>query len=295
MMLSALAIGLSGCQSLKPFNQTMQTRVAAARQWTGNGLDAIRRGSMSEAKSCFSKAATQLPDDYRIVANLARAHAQEGQLSAAIEQMQRAVKMSHGDPELQIELGEFHLAAGQIELAQQQADLGRSGNRRLASACLLQGRIFAANQDSQAALGAYQRGMGIDASRDDIQLEIVKTYQQMNQPLRALSAVEQLLEKHPADRQPEVAVLAKSSALMQLQQVSPAIEILETASRRQDASDDLFIELANAQLRAGRDVQAQETLVRAQQAFPQHDRIAALAETVNAKSRRVATLGEVYR
>jgi tetratricopeptide (TPR) repeat protein len=292
---AAILFGASGCQAFKPFQQSMRTRVSAARQWTGNGLDAIRRGSLHEAKSCFNKAHSQLPEDHRIVANLARTHAQEGQYAEAIEQMQRAVDMSHGDPELRIELGEFYLAAGQIDLATEHAEKGISGNHRLASAWLLTGKIKAKQGDQKSAMESYQRALGIDGTREDVQLEIVKTYQRMNQPLRALSAVEQLLEKYPEERQPEVALVAKSTALLQLNQISPAIEVLEFASRRKDASEKIFADLAQAQLRAGRNNQAQETLARAQQSYPNGSLVAELSNRLSSESTRVAALDGIIR
>jgi predicted Zn-dependent protease len=117
----------------------------------------------------------------------------------------------------------------------------------------------------------------------------------MNQPLRALSAVEQLLEKYPEERQPEVALVAKSTALLQLNQISPAIEVLEFASRRKDASEKIFADLAQAQLRAGRNNQAQETLARAQQSYPNGSLVAELSNRLSSESTRVAALDGIIR
>ena len=202
-----------GCQTLKPFSQSMRTRVAAARQWSGNGFDAIKRGAVCEARECFAKASSQLPNDHRIVANVARTHFQEGQTQQAIEFMQQAIDLSGNDAELNVELGEYYLADGQLQAAERQVQRSLKKKHRLASAWLLKGKTKAARGDIKAALGDYQRALGIDGSREDIQLQIVDSYQQLGDPLRALSAVEQLLDKYPTERQPETAILAKLSLI----------------------------------------------------------------------------------
>ncbi len=269
----------------------MRTRVAAARQWSGNGIDAIKRGAVREARECFSKASSQLPNDHRIVANVARTHFQEGQTRQAIDIMSHAIELGGDDPELHVELGDYYLADGQMQAAEQQVELSLEKNHRLASAWLLKGKTQAAKGEFKAALGDYQRALGIDGSREDIQLQIVKTYQHLGEPLRALSAVEQLLEKYPTERQPESAILAKSSALLQLKQHSPAIEVLEVASRRSDVSADVFIALAQSQISAGRHELARQTLAQAQERFPNRPQISKFVDQLSSNEKlRVAQL-----
>lgn len=285
-----LCLMCTGCKTLEPFNQSMRTRVAAAREWTGNGLDAIKRGSLHEARDCFTKASSQLPNDHRIVANVARTHFKQGQVANAIEVMRKAVDLAPHDSSLHAELGEFYLATGNTELASRCAKSCLENNQRHASGWLLKGKIKAANGNLQAALGDYQRALGIDADREDIRLEVVRTYQHLGQPLRALSAVEQLLEKYPQDRQPEEAILAKCDSLQKLQQFSPAIEILESASSRKDISAQIFISLASVQQSAGRSPAAYQTLVKAQQRFPSQAQISQMANQLRANDTRVASM-----
>jgi len=237
----------------------MRTRVAAARQWSGNGIAAVKRGAVGEARAYFAKASSQLPSDHRIVANVARTHFQQGQIKQAIDVMRQAIDLDGDDPELLAELGE--------------------------------GKIRAAKGEFKEALSDYQRALGIDGSREDIQLQIVKTYQHLGEPLRALSAVEQLLEKYPTQRQPEAAILAKSSALLQLNQHSPAIEVLEVASQRSDISSTVFLALAHTQTSAGRHRVALQTLTQAQQRFPSVPQLAQFANELKSDEKvRVALL-----
>ena len=224
----------------------MRTRVAAAREWTGNGFDAVRRGAASEARGYFAKASSQLPKDRGLVVNVARTHFQEGNYQEAIKELERAIKLDDSDTELSIELGQYLLADGQIDAAGEQAQKALKKNHRNASAWLLSGKVHAAKGHAQLALGDFQKAIGIDPDREDIQLEIVRGYRQLNDPLRALSAVENILKKYPSHQAPAVAVVEKSQALVQLRRTSSAIETLNQAIA--DGDDSPQVQLALSQL-----------------------------------------------
>jgi len=251
----------------------MRTRVAAARQWSGNGIAAIRRGAVREARECFNKASSQMPHDQEIVANVARTHFQEGELQQAIDVMRQAVDIKSNDPELLVELGEYCLADGQLDDAQQAVERSLELNHRLAAAWLLKGKIHAAKNEHQAALNDYQKSLGIDGSCQDAQLQIVQTYRKIGDPLRALSAVEQLLEEYPTERQPEAALIEKCAALVQLKQHDSALEVLTQAAGRSDISSNVFTALAQTQVLAGRKTKAWQTLVQANERFPNQPKI----------------------
>ena len=274
MAIAVLAcILFSGCQTLAPFSQSMRTRVAAAREWSGNGVAAIRRGAVREAREYFRKASSQLPQDQEIVANVARTHFQAGEVDQAIEVMRRAVDIADNDPKLLVQLGEYYLASGRRIEAQKAVEESLEQNHRLASAWLLKGKIRLANNDHQAALGDFQKSLGIDPSSQDAQLQIIQTYRTIGDPLRALSAVEQLLEEYPIDQQPELAILEKSAALVHLQQNESAIEVLTRASQRRDISSEVFTALAQIQVQSGRKTKAAQTLQLAQERFPNQPHI----------------------
>lgn len=251
----------------------MRTRVAAARQWSGNGIEAIRRGAVREARECFTKASSQLPHDQEIVANVARTHFQEGKYQEAIDVMRQAIEIKRDDPELIVELGEYYLVAGQHEEAQRAVEKSLEHNHRLASAWLLKGKIHAANGEHQAALSDFQKSLGIDSSSQHAQLQIVQTYRKIGDPLRALSAVEQLLEEFPVDGQPEAAIIEKSAALVQLKQHDSAIEVLTHAAVRSDVSSGVFTALAQIQILAGKKTKAWQTLAQANERFPNQPQI----------------------
>lgn len=261
----------TGCQSFHPFAQKTRESVRSASQWACGGMEAVQKGRLDQAKGFFSKAAQENPNDFRVRANLARTLHQSGETQLAIDQMQQAVELSRGDSKMQVELGEMYLDVGQWIPARQLAQVAIESNHRFAPAWALRGKTEKAKGNYDQALADFQKGLGYAPNTTAIQLQIVDTYQKMGQPMSALSAVEQILMKYSADQQPESAIIAKSVALMNMNQLSPAIDLLESASLREKASSEVFVRLSQAQLLAGQTSQARLTLNRGKQAFPDVD------------------------
>jgi tetratricopeptide (TPR) repeat protein len=270
-LLIAIGVCLSanlGCQSLHPFAQKTHEKIVSARQWASGGIEAFQCGKLDQAKGHFSRAAEQNPNDDSVRANLARTLHRTGETQQAIAEMQQAVNLSNRDPRMLVELGEMYLEAGQWIPARRQVELALQANPRSAAAWVLSGKTAKAKGDYSQALADFQRGLGFDSEMSEVHMQIIDTYQKMGQPFRALSTAEQFLSQHPADDQPEPAVIAKSVALIELDQLTPAIEILQTASQKDKASGEVFVRLSQAQLLAGQVSQARLTLNRGKQAFP---------------------------
>ena len=276
----AIVLVSSGCQTFHPFAQKTREKISSARQWANNGLEAFQNGHLEKAKGLFSRASQQNPSDYRIRADLARTLYQSGDQAHAIAEMTKAVELSRNDPKLLVALGQMHLGVGQTEQAQRQVALALDSDYRFAPAFELSGRIAKSKGDFQTALADFQKSLGYTPDVTSVQLEIVDTYQRMGEPLRALSAVDQVLSKLSLDQQPESVLIAKSAALIQLKQLSPAIDLLQTASQRAGASSDVFVRLGHAQLLAGDTAGSRNTISRGQQSFPHLPLFQQLAQAI---------------
>ncbi len=258
----------SGCQTFHPFAQRTREKVTAARQWANNGLEAFQNGQLDRAKGLFSRASEQNPTDYRIRANLAKTLFQSGDREHAIAEMNRAVELSNEDPKLLTTLGQMYVDIGALDLAQQQVARALAPDHRYAPAWELKGKISKAKGNYHHALTDFQKSLGYAPDVTSVELEIADTYQRMGEPLRALSAVEQVLQKNPIEKQLESTIVAKSAALIELKQLRPAIDLLESASQRPNASSELLLRLGQVQLLAGDSAGVQATAIRGQQAFP---------------------------
>ena len=271
LLLIGLLAGLlsnAGCQSLHPFAQKTRNSLTAARQWASGGLDAFHKGRLEQAKGLLSRAVEHNPNDASARENLARTLQKSGETQQAIVQMQYAVELSNGDPRLLVELGEMYLSVGQLLHACEQAELALDADHRNAAAWALMGKTKKAKRQYPEALADFQHALGIAPDLPGVQMQIVDTYHKNGQPHRALSAVEQILIKYPADELPEQAVLAKSVALIDLDHLRPAIDLLQTASEKEHVSSEVFVRLGQAQLLANQPSDARATLIRGQQVFP---------------------------
>lgn len=291
----ALVLPMLGCQSFQPFQRTVQPKLAMAKKWVTGGVDALHNGQLAQAKSFFSRAARENPRDPMAQVHLARALQQNGETQQAIPHLQRATQLKHNDPRLVVELGEMYLDHGQWLPARNQADRAIEIDHRFAAAWILKGKTNLAKNDLHQALADFQRAASIDATQPNLQILIAQTYQQLGQPLKSLAAAEQLLGQHPPDQQPEMALILKSRALLDLKQHEPAIDILQAASERPEATSEVFLRLSQAQLLAGQDSQARLTLARAKRAFPEQPQFEQLLAELQSSGSRVAQVGTTLR
>jgi len=252
---------------MQSFRASSFEKVSSARNWARDGFAAVKQGHLAKAKTYFSNAARELPEDHRLTANLARTEFDQGNIDSAIASMETAVANS-GDPALHVEVGDMHLAAGHWLPANRHADLALEKDYRLSKAWILKGKLAAGKGDQQTALKHFHRASGLDSKNEEVQLLIAQTYLAMGRPMQSLSATETLLGQHTVTNQPDAAVLAKAEALVALKQSGPAIAVLEMAAARPQCSKQIFFQLGQMQLQTGAPEKAHATLLRGQQIYP---------------------------
>ena len=280
---------LAGCQSFNPVSAGRQSALAP-QTLNQRGFFAQRNAPAKKAHSFFACPSIQDPDETAVHVNLARSAQQQGQTQQAVEHMQRAVELAKNDPKLIVELGEMYLASGQWIAAKRQSELALSIDHRYAPGWALQAKTFLAKGNLDAALADFQRAASLNPDLLDVQLAIADVYHRKQQPLRALAAVEQMLSQYPPDQQPERIVLAKSAALMELRQLDPAIDLLQVASKREDASSVVFLRLGQAQLLAGQISQARLTLNLGKKSFPKSNVFDLLLSELQSAQQRLASV-----
>lgn len=284
-----ILILVSGCQSFQPFTEHSKAKFAAARTWANHGLECFQKGRIHQAKGLFSQATKVNPNDYQMRANLARTHLKSGELEQAINHMQQAVELSNNDPRLAVELGEMYLEAGRWLPAKRQAEIAIATDHQFSPAWVLNGKMSKAKGEYASALADFQRALNFSPDDTSIHMEIVETYRHLNQPLRALSTLENMLNKIPVDQQPEDAVIAKAEILSDMQQHAPAIATLKQAIENQQASTRLFLQLAETQMNSGNVSQARMTLVRGKQQHPREQVFDTLLANLPTSNSQVAS------
>ena len=191
---------------------------------------------------------------------------------------------------MRVELGQMYLDIRQFSPALRQVQQALNIDQQFAPAWQLQGRIHQARGEFGLALADLQKAAGLDAQLPNVQMDIVSAYRAQQEPRKALVCLEQLLAQHPADSQPEPAVLAKADVLVELDQSQTAIAFLENSLRHQSPSPLRLTRLAEIQLQQGQLSQARSTIAQGRLTYPADGRLSQLAGEV--KQQMAASPGQ---
>ena len=253
-------------------------------------MQAHRNGSYGQAQQLLNSAIETRPRDPVLRENLADILAEQGNLNDAILQLTHAVEMSDGDSRLCVKLGRLHLERGSWLAASQYANRALESDRRSAGAWALLAETKLAKGQLSESLADYQRALSNRNPYPEVQLKVAQIQQLLGRPMRAFSTVEQLLHEAPVDEQPESALLLAGNLLIELRQPAQAIQKLQIATRRSDASEASFIALSSAQIALGQPSQARLTLAKAQQKHPASTRIANRLAALQDEGQQIASL-----
>jgi Flp pilus assembly protein TadD len=282
---SCLVTGL-GCATIKKLNP-IESSTLQARRLTSEAEASIYAQDLEAAETKLVAAIERDPNDNRSRAVFADVLWARGEQLAAVEQMAKAVDLSEGrDPEHIIQLGQMLLTVGNPQAALQRADAALRLDDTSADAWTLKGFALKQTGDSKAALSAFFRSLSIRNDDAQARVEIARIYRQLGQPQRALAI---LAAPHPENLQvcpqfSEVCYL-RGVLLRELDRPSDAVVALQSARKSGCEANDLYLQLAEAQLATGEVLNARATLAEAGKHCGPELRVAlsALQEDVDAR------------
>jgi tetratricopeptide (TPR) repeat protein len=244
---------------------------------TQQGINAMERGDWKRAESLLSRAVQTSASDVDARRNYAETLWRRGATQDALVHLEEARRLAVEDPSLAVRTGELHLALGQVSLASQLADEALRLDPRLASAWALRGRVESADGQLREALADYQRSLGYAPDDREVALRVAETYRQLNQPQRALLALQSLADRYPPGEEPQQVLYLQGLAMSALGRHDDAAQTLSLAAHRERATPEILFRLAEAELLAGRYAAAQEALQHALAMDPQYAPSRALA------------------
>jgi len=259
---------VTGCRTFCP--RSLEQNVVDARQASLQGLDAMQQGRWNEAERIFASAVKACPVDERARGCYAEALWRRGSCEQALAHMQEAVKLSGGDPQRMVQLGEMHLALGRLADAADCADQAIAGNCRLSSAWALRGDVRMTRGELDEALADYHRSLAYSEHQPRVQMAVVQIYRRQNRSHRALSTLETLAEQFPPGEVPVDVVAMQGMTLKALGRHHDAVEMLAQAASQGAPSADLMFHLAESQFLAGDASAAGASLDSALAQDPQH-------------------------
>jgi tetratricopeptide (TPR) repeat protein len=265
-----------GCRSLSNRGPVSQS-VANCRQLTQQGINAMERGDWKRAESLLSRAVETSATDTDARRNYAETLWRRGAKQEALVHLEEARKLAIEDPNLAVRTGELHLALGQVSMASRMADESLRLDPRLASAWALRGQVATANGQHRAALADYQRSLGYAPEDKQVALLVAETYRQLNEPQRALLALQALADRYSPGEEPQQVLYLQGLAMSALGRYDDSAQSLSLAAHRDRPTAEIMCRLAEAELLAGRYVPAQQALQHAMAIDPQYAPSRALA------------------
>jgi len=254
--------------------------VVLARQIAQRGMDAVDAGNWQKAEQSFAQAVEVCPVDEQVQARYAEALWHRGARKDALEHMEEAVRLSGGEPELVVRLGEMHLETGDLQQASNAAERVTLSGRQLASAYRLRGDIRQRQGRLDGALADYHRALGVQPQYPEVQMAIARVYYQQGRPQRALSTLQALAGSYQSGEEPVALLYWEGLACKALNRPEQAVRHLSQAEGRGLQSADLLYNLAEARQMAGDLVAAQQTLQRAMELDPDHPDAQRLAQAI---------------
>ena len=156
-----LLAGACGCSTFS--QQAVDSNVVRCRQQCQAGLEAARRGKEESALDTFAAACESCPIDERARQLYAEALWNHGDQESAMKQMAEAQRLSGGDPEMTVRLGQMYLATGEVDRAQNEARRAITAAPRSAEAWALEGDVLSRRGQDEAALARYHRALSYRA------------------------------------------------------------------------------------------------------------------------------------
>lgn len=285
ILLSSVCLS-SGCASLS--KNKIDENVVSARQLSLRGVDAMQHGRMTEAETLFSSALEVCPQDERIQCHYAETLWQVGERERAIAHMEQAVRLSGGNAELLVRLGDMYLAQGDLQRAARQAELATRAKRQLASAWALRGDVLSRTGHPDESLASYHRALSYQGHYPRVQLAIAETYRQQGRHARTLATLRSLADGYPGGEVPLDVLVHQGIALKELGRYEAAIETFAEAATEGETTPDRLYHLAEAQLLAGDPINARLTARTALAKTPQHGPSRDLVQRLESLQPRVA-------
>jgi tetratricopeptide (TPR) repeat protein len=256
-----------GCAA---FSQPVDDNVIRCREQCQAALDAQRRAQFDRADQLLASAVDACPEDERARRLYAEALWQRGDAASAITHMDEAVRLSGGDAQLSVRLGEMYLARGDSARAARHAAAAITAAPQLPAAWALEGDVLASQRNREAALARYHRALAYRRDYPQVQFAVAEIYAQQGRHQRALATLAALSEQFEPDRMPQRLAVMRGVSHKALGQYDAAADQFTLAAKAAPPTPELLYELADSLLLAGEPSAARLAAEQALSLAPDH-------------------------
>ena len=245
-----LLVPASGCRAIQSFGDSSQS--ITARGLSGQGFQAMYEGDWATAESLFLNAVELSEGDDRAHWGLAESYWNRGDRELAIQQMQRAVELSAGDPKLVQRLGRMHLELGRIDEADDHSQWALESDRQSAEAWALKGDCLKASEEWDDALAAYHRAFAIQPDFTQVQIKTAEIYLSQFRHDRVLATLDRVQDERGMTESPAKVDLLRGIAMRELGRLEDARRCFVRASEKAPSDATPHLQLAELALLQGK-------------------------------------------
>lgn len=264
--------------------------LATSRQFSQEGVTAMERDQWDRAELLLSQAVRTCPSNPDARRNYADILWHRGARQEAVAQLAEAIRRDPENAALHARLAELRLAIGDVEAALASAERSADLDPKLGAAWAVRARIMRAKGQPQEALANYHRALGGSPSDRELPLEIAEVYQQTGQPERALATLQRLGEHYAPGDEPQGVLYLQGLSYLALHRYEDALESLGAAAKREPATPEILVRLAEAQIALGDRAAAAATAREALALDPKHQPSRELLDRVELAERPGAVL-----
>jgi len=286
LLLALLAVGCRLPGRDGPVSQSLTD----CRRLSQQGVAALERGEQPKAETLLAQAVTACPVDAEARRHYAESLWRRGAKQDAMNQLEEASRLAAEDASLWARLAEMRLASGQPELARQDAERALNLDPKLPTAWAIRGGVMRAVGQPREALTDYLHALSHAPNDRAILREVAELHRQLNQPERAIQALQTLAETYSAGEEPGEVFYLMGLAYLAIGRYDDGVESLSAAVMREKPTPDMLYRLGEAQLLAGHPVEAAGAARQALALQPQHEPSRNLLQRIEIAQQPLATL-----
>ena len=268
LYLAGVVLLLSGCARFS--RNSDDTIRLESRQLTLRGKAALQQQRWGDAEEILSRAVKIEPQSVQAHAHYGQSLWNLGDHKGALFHMREAIRLSGGDPQLMVELGEMQLTENQLGAAAQSASISIHTRPHFAAAHALRASVLQRQGNLEAALAGYHRALSLQPDYPKVQLAVAEIYYQQQRFQRSLTMLARLHDSYPPDQVPQRVLELQGLALKSLGRYDDAIERFVQAGRQGTMTAELFYRLAESHWLAGDRGNAQLAVDEALLLAPRH-------------------------
>lgn len=248
-----LVVGLAvlgGCRltgKVGPISRSLAT----SRQLSQRGVAAMEHGRWQQAEEYLAEAVKACSADPEARRYYAEVLWHRDLRQEAVAQLQKAGEADPANASIEARLAEWHLAMKQQQLARQHAERAVELDPRSAAAWAVRAQVAESETRLDDSLADYHRALALNPKDQRIQLAIAELHRELNQPERALAALQALADSYSPGEEPQQVLYLEGLAYMALGRHEDAAEYLAAACHREPPTADMLGRLAEARLRSG--------------------------------------------